>query len=259
MQRDRIPKYMAKELDNNHPIGIVEDINDPLFAGRCKIRVLRIMDDMPKEHLPWATPINSPIFGSTGAGSLSVPKVGKFVRVQFNNGDRYAPEYYAVQNVDNDLIQEIQDDYEGTHVILYDSDEELNIIYQRNSGFKMYYKGSFIQISPDSMITLEHANTDSVIQLEGQTCNISTKNEINIDAGTSVSINSSEVQAAGSQTTKVGPGPYTHAVLAEPLWGILKAFATALDAKLPPTPGVNVALLESLKSSATSKNVLISQ
>lgn len=253
------PEYIKKkDLNKNGYIGVVTNIKDPLFAGRCQVRVFEIMDNLPDDHLPWAVPVNSPIFGSSGAGSLSIPKLGAFVRVNFNNGDRYAPEYSAIQNIDNDLIQEIQDDYEGTHVLLYDVDEELNVIYQRNSGFKIYYKGSYLQISPDAMITLEHANTDSVIQLEGDVCNISTKNEINVSAGSSVSINADEVTAAGNNTTKIGPGPYNHAVLAEVLWPLLKSFATALDNKQPATPGVNVGLLESAKQSATSSNVLIS-
>lgn len=259
MREREIPKFIKKrDLNKDDYVGVVTNIKDPLFAGRCQIRVFRVHDHFPDDHLPWAVPINSPIFGSTGAGSLSVPKLGSFVRVKFNDGDRYAPEYKAIQNVDNDLIKEIQDDYEGTHVLLYDADEELNVIYQRNSGFKIFYKGSFLQISPDSMITLEHANTDSVIQLEGDVCNISTKNEINVSAGSAVNINADEVVSSGNNTTKVGPGPYNHAVLAEVLWPLLKSFATAIDNKQPATPGVNVGLLESAKQSATSSNVLIS-
>ncbi len=70
--------------------------------------------------------------------------------------------------------------------------------------------------------------------------------------------NADEVIAAGNRTTKVGPGPYYHAVMAEVLFPLLQTMATALDAKMPATPGVNVGLVEQAKHAATSNNVLIS-
>ena len=253
------PEFIDKALHDNDWIGVVTNINDPLASGRCQLRVFRLMDSIEESDLPWAIPVNSTIFAGNGAGSISVPKVGQIVRVQFNNGDIYAPEYTTIQNIDTELIDEIRDDYEGTHVLLYDPDEELNIIYQRNRGFQMYYKGSFIQISPDSMITIQHANQDSLIQMEGDVMNIVTKNEVNVTAGSKVNIEADEVRAAGNQATKVGPGPYNHAVMAEMLFPLLTTLATAIDAKLPSTPGVNVGLVDSVKQAATSTNVFISQ
>jgi len=42
-------------------IGIVEDRHDPLYLGRCKVRILahhtKDKDEMPTEELPWAMPI----------------------------------------------------------------------------------------------------------------------------------------------------------------------------------------------------------
>jgi len=253
------PRFMTTDLHDNDWIGVIEDNKDPLFAGRAKIRVFRLMDTLPVEDLPWAVPINSTRMAGNGAGSLSVPKIGIMVRVQFNNGDIHSPEYTTIQNIDSEMIQMIKDDYEGTHVLLYDPEAELNLIFQPETGFKIYYKESFVQISPDSMITIQHANQDSMIQLEGENCNIVTKNKINISAGSTVTLNGDEVVASGNQTTKIGPaGAYNHAVLAEPLWALLSTIATALDAKMPPTPGVNAGLIQSAKQAATSKNVLIS-
>jgi hypothetical protein len=215
------------------------------------------MDAIESANLPWAVPINSTFFGGDGAGSLSVPKIGSIVRVQFNNGDIYAPEYSTIQNVDTELIETIREDYDGTHVIAFDPDEGLNIIYQRNLGIQIFYRDSFIQISPDSMITIQHANQDSLIQLEGDKCNITTKNEVNVAAGAKVEITADEVIAAGNQTTKVGSPPYYHGVLAEPLFALLETMATAIDAKFPVTPGVGVAVVKAAKQAATSRNVLI--
>jgi len=254
----KVPKFVEKELQDKDCIGIVTNNKDPLYSGRCQVRVLQLMDEYDNDHLPWAHPLNSTVFAGNGAGSLSVPKIGHFVTIRFNNGDIYAPEYESIQNVDSQLIEEIRHDYEGTHVVLYDPDEELNVIYQRERGFMMFYRESFIQISPDSMITIEHANQESLIQLEGDKCNIVTKNEVNISAASKVDTTADEVRSAGNQTTKVGPGPYNSALLAEPMWALLTTLATAIDAKLPTTPGVNVGLVNEAKQVATSRNVKIS-
>jgi hypothetical protein len=252
--------FEMKDLHDNDFLGYVVDNHDPTFSGRCRVRVFRLMDDLDEKDLPWAVPINSTIFAGDGAGSISIPRRGIILRIQFNNGDIYSPEYTTIQNIDTQLIQRIKDDYDGTHVLLYDPDEELTVIYQRNSGFQMYYKGSFIQISPDSMITIEHANQESMIQLDGDKLSIVTKNEVNVSAAAKVSINADEVIASGNQATKLGPGPsYYHAVLAEVLFPLLQTMATALDAKMPQTPGVNVGLVQQAKQAATSTNVFISK
>jgi hypothetical protein len=254
----KIPNFVDRQMRDNDWIGVITNNQDPLFSGRCQVRVFILMDPLDAKDLPWAVPVNSTVFSGDGAGSLSIPKIGQFVRVQFNNGDIYAPEYTTIQNIDSQLIEEIKNDYDGTHVMLFDPDEELKMIYQRNSGFKIFYKESFIQISPDSMITIQHANQESLIQLEGDKCNIVTKNEINISASAKVDVTADEVRVAGNQTTKVGPGPYNHAVMAEILFPLLTTMATAIDAKMPATPGVNVGLVEQAKQAATSTNVLIS-
>lgn len=246
-----------KDLHDNDWLGVISNNIDPTFSGRCQVRVYRLMDHLNAKDLPWAVPINSTIFAGDGAGSLSVPKIGQIVRIQFNNGDIYSPEYTTIQNIDTQLIERIKNDYDGTHVMLYDPDEELTVIYQRNSGLQMFYRGSFIQISPDSMITIEHANQESLIQLEGDKLNIVTKNEVNVSAAAKVEITADESIIKGNQVTKVGTPPYYHAVLAEVLFPLLQTMATALDAKMPATPGVNVGLVQQAKQAATSTNVLI--
>jgi hypothetical protein len=239
-------------------IGVVHNATDPTFSGRAQIKVFGILDEVKEEHLPWATPTNSTIFAGNGAGSMSVPKVGMFVRVHFNNGDLYAPEYTVIQNVDSDLINRIKADYAGTHVLLYDPSEELTVIYQKLSGFQIYHKESFIQITPDSMITLQTPDNESIIQLDGDITRVVTKNEVEISAAAKATVSADEVIINGAQTTKIGPGPtYYHAVRGEPLIALLSTLATALDNKLPATPGVNYGLCEAAKQAMLSTNVLI--
>ena len=246
-----------KNLHDNDFLGIISSNLDPLFSGRAQIRVFRLHDNLDSKDLPWAVPINSTVFAGDGAGSLSIPKIGQIVRVQFNNGDLYSPEYTTIQNIDTALIEEIKADYDGTHVLLYDPDEELNVIYQRNRGFQIFYRGSFVQISPDSMITIQHANQDSLIQLNGDKMSIVTKNEIGISAAAKITMNADEVITSGNQVTKCGGPPYSPAVLGSVLFPLLQTMATAIDAKFPSTPGVNVGLVQQAQNACLSKNVLI--
>ena len=250
--------FIQHDYHDNDWIGIVVNPNDPTFSGRAQIRVFGLWDGIKDEHLPWSVPVNSTIFAGDGAGSLSIPKIGQFVRIQFNNGDMYAPEYTTIQNIDTELIKRIKDDYQGTHVLLYDPMVELTVIYQKGSGFQIYFKESFVQITPDTLITLSTPNGDSIVQMDGDIVNVTTKNEVNISAAAKVEVTADEVIVNGSQATKVGPGPYMHAMLAEPFWAMMSTLATALDAKMPATPGVNVGLVEAAKQSATSTNVMIS-
>jgi len=253
-------EFISHDLHDNDYLGIIINNVDYTYSGRCQVRVFGVLEQIKDEHLPWAYPVNSTIFGGNGAGSLSIPKNGQFVRVIFNNGDLYAPEYTTIQNIDSQLIDRIKNDYIGTHVLLFDPDQNITVIFQRTSGFLVNYNDSFFQISPDNMITLQHSNSDSIIQLDGDICRISTKNEVQISAAAKATITADESILNGKNTTKIGPpGNYYHAVLSEPLMGLLSAMAAAIDAKLPITPGVNVALVEEAKSAATSTNVLISK
>ena len=82
-------KFLKHNLHEEDWIGIVTNNQDPTFAGRAQVRVFGLMDSIIDEHIPWATPVNSLFYGGDGGGTLSVPKLGQFVRIQFNNGDLY--------------------------------------------------------------------------------------------------------------------------------------------------------------------------
>ena len=109
------------------------------------------------------------------------------------------------------------------------------------------------------MITLQTEDAESIIQLEGDVTRIATKNEVNIAAASKVTVDADEVIINGANTTKIGPGPYRQALLAEPVWALLTTMATAMDnAKIPVTGGAMVAQVEAAKLGATSTNVKIS-
>jgi len=90
----------------------VEDNNDPSMFGRIRARVYPMFADItPIDVLPWTVPAY-PIFegagfgdngysgysaysGYSGHGTFSVPKIGTFVFVFFEEGDIYQPVYFA--------------------------------------------------------------------------------------------------------------------------------------------------------------------
>ena len=208
---------------------------DPTFSGRCKVRVFGLFDDLPDQNVPWFTPINSTIFSSEGAGSISIPRVGDIVRVQFSNNDFYSGEYMALQNIDPSLIDEIKDDYQGTHVILYDAEKDLIVIYQPKTGYKMYLNGSVIKIDADGMIQLKHKNDSNVIEItndkiniisgNSSSINITTDGDVNVKGGT-VNVNSQNINLGSSNAS------YS-AVKGEALVRALKAICAELPQKYP--------------------------
>jgi hypothetical protein len=252
--------FRQHNLYDNDWIGVVINNQDPTFSGRAQVRVFTVMDGVKDEHLPWSVPMNSNIFAGNGAGNLSIPKIGQFVRVRFCNGDIYSPEITSIQNIDTDLVDTIKDDYQGTHVIAHDPEYGLSILHQPESGLLIFYRESFFQITPDSMITIQTEDADSLIQLEGDTTRIVTKNEVIVAAASKVEVTADEVVVAGANTTKVGPGPiYEDAIISDGLFAMLSSLASMIDAKTPPTPGVATGLVESQKLAAKSTNVKISR
>lgn len=214
---------------------------DPTFSGRCKVRVFGLFDDLPDQNVPWFVPIHSAVFSTEGAGSISIPKVGDIVRVDFSNNDFYSGEYRAIQNLDPGLIDEIKDDYQGTHVLLYDSDKDLIVIYQPKTGYKMYLNGSVIKIDADGMIQLKHKNDSNVVEVtndeinivsgNSSLINISTSGTVNIKGGT-VNINSNNVNIGSSNA------PYS-AVKGEMLVAALRSICAELPTKYPMGASMN--------------------
>jgi len=80
--------------------GVVEDNEDPLKQGRCRIRVFGIhsssLSEMNTESLPWSEQAG-PLFSGImqGIGISSVPVNGTWVWVFFERGEILKPVYFA--------------------------------------------------------------------------------------------------------------------------------------------------------------------
>ena len=149
--------FLEKEF-----IGKVEAIDDPRKEGRARIRVFGVYDDIAVEDLPWAYPKNKPVFfGQSGkGGAISIPKVGSTVAVRFNNGDPYSPEYFGIHELAQDVKDQLSADgeYEGSHIMLFDGDQELKIWFSVNDGITIQLKESSINIDQENLITVKTTN-----------------------------------------------------------------------------------------------------
>lgn len=233
-------------LSLNNYIGKVIYNKDPDYCGRCKIRVYGLMDEIEDKYLPWFTPINSCIFSGQGNGCISIPKIGTYVRVRFANGDIYSGEYTAIQNLDPNMINEIKDNYENTHVLCYDSDKDFYIMFQpskledgiqNGKGFKIYFGDSIMQITPDGRIYYQTAEAESVIEMDGDSIKIVGGADVTVAGVTNVNIIGGTINLKGNNVN-IGKGASEPAVLGNNLVSVLKSICTSIQQKMPISPGM---------------------
>lgn len=240
-------------------VGEIVDINDPNNWGRCKIRIYGKYDDIKDENLPWALPETNSAFSAAngGSGEFSTPKKGSKVRVRFFMGNHYQPVYSWIPRPNTAMIEKIKDSYEGAQVIRWDEDEKMRIWYTKKDGLNIELAGSQIIFNPDNSITIEHKDSDSLIELKGKNLNIVSKSNIDITAKTKINMESNKINVNGKKVD-VGANPNYSATLSEPLWAFLKSLAAVVDAKLPISPGVNSGLAVTAEQASTSKTVKVS-
>lgn len=221
---------MAKEY-----LGKVIYNEDPTFSGRCKVKVFSLFDDLPDHIVPWFIPANFSVFSGEGGGNISIPKVGDIVKVRFTNDDYYSGEYSSIQNLDPNLINEIKDDYLDTHVLLYDSEKDLIVIYQPKTGLKMYLNGSVIVIDADGMIQLKHKNNANVIEITENAITIVSGNnsQINLQTDGTVNVEGGNVKLVSSNVEIGDGGEKYSAVKGEKLISALQAMAMEIGMKYP--------------------------
>lgn len=182
MQENERSYLLSDDLGSKEWVGLVINASDPELMGRCRVRVYGIFDSLPDEHLPWAFPATNNTFagGEGGYAFISVPKVGTLVKIKFANGDRYSPQYTGIVNINPDVQSEIGDSYEGSHVLLFDVDEDMKIFYTPSKGLRIALKQSNITINPDTSIIIEHADSKSIIELNGSKISIVSQETVTV-------------------------------------------------------------------------------
>ena len=205
-------------------IGIVENTDDDIFEGRCRIRVFGKMDQrsdpedpeseytMPTESLPWARPSVSSSGGSnTGSGTFSVPKIGTILRVSFDNGNYYAPVYHESLYPSDETKAEIEAAYPNSHVLIYDTafgltggengteitnereGEHVKVFFTEEKGLMMDYTTTegptTINIKPDNSVEIINANGDTIVMLNDGNLTFTHSAQVTINSGANTEIN----------------------------------------------------------------------
>lgn len=240
---------------NKDYVGKVIYIDDVTHTGRCKVRVFGLFDYLEDDNIPWFTPGNITKFSSDGGGCIDIPKVGSIVKVKFPNGDFYSGEYYSLPMLDPKLVKEIEDDYEDAHVLVFDANEELVVIYQKMTGIKIYHKGSSFIIDPLGNIQLKHQNNSNVIEVnDNQIIITSSKGgenqtgTINISSGNAINIKAPTIHLE-SENILLGPTGKTHSIaVADDVVRALGTIVAELSNKIPIGSSLEGETWDSIKS-----------
>jgi hypothetical protein len=181
--------------------GIVVDNYDPLYKGRCKIRVFGLHSEtvcgqylILDDDLPWSSP--APNIGSSN-GTFNVPAIGE--RVYVNADDPYNIQYFGQVEVKSP-IKDLQ--YKNTalsdklKVIAYSED---NIEGEKN-WLKIYYlpeEGLTIECNGNSILLTKY---DDLLIRNNKGAEISLDNvsgDINIKAQGKINLMCNEVNLGG--------------------------------------------------------------
>ena len=185
----------------NMKTGIVVDNYDPLYKGRCKIRVFGLHSEticgqyiILDDDLPWASP--APNIGSSN-GTFNVPNIGD--RVYVNADDTYNIQYFGQVEIKSS-IKELQ--YKNTEmcdklkVIAYSEDN----MEGENNYLKIYYlpeDGLTIECNGNSILLTKY---DNLLIRNNKGAEISLDNvsgDINIKTEGKVNLNCNEVSLGG--------------------------------------------------------------
>lgn len=250
---------MAKNNVKKFNMGIVESVDDPTFSGRIKVRIEGLHDNIPTSQLPWCSYAGASMFSGNGGGSISIPRVGTAVRINLRDPkDNTSLEWIGTTQIDPDLINEIKSDYEGAHVLLYDSAADLTVKYQQGSGLVFYFNGSFIQFSPDNNIMIHYGEgatgtqiqlSDGRIDIQAQTqINLTTSNAINLEADTVTLRGDTAVQIKGDKAGEC-------AINGVQLISALLMLAQCIDEKVPQTGGQCVSYINAIKEGLLNQSI----
>lgn len=249
---------MSRLGQDNIIVATVESIDDPTFSGRIKARVKGFHDNMTTAQLPWCTYGGSSVASASGGGSISIPKVGQTIRVRFKDEKNTSMEWYGISTLDKNLINEIKSDYAGSQVLLYDSSNDLSIKYQNGTGLVLYYKGSYIQITPDNTITIHYGKgaTGTQIQLSDGRVDIQAQNQINITSGKSINLEADTITLDAKSALQLrGDKSGETAVNGIQLITALLTLANQIDQKVPQTAGQATSYINAIKEGLLNQQI----
>ena len=173
--------------------GIVIDNYDPLYKGRCKIRVFGLHSEIIggqylilDDDLPWSSP--APNISSSN-GSFNVPNIGE--RVYVNADDPYNIQYFGQVEVKS-AIKDLQ--YKNTEmsdklkVIAYSEDnmegekDYLKIFYLPEEGLTIECNGNSILLTKyDNLLIKNNKGAEISLDNVSGDINIKTEGKVNLN------------------------------------------------------------------------------
>ena len=191
--------------------GVVVENNDPKKAGRIKVNVFGVFDNIPVDNIPWAI-MADPFMGGLGDnGSSFIPEIDSHVFVFFENGDHEEPVYFAgapaIKDGEPDLPLESREEGEyphnkvfktkrGSYIEFDDTEDAVRIKIHHPSGTnrEIDNDGNVIEtIVGDETVNFDGDRTESI---EGDFSN-DTSGDINVSSGGGTTI---DVGADGTIT-----------------------------------------------------------
>ena len=239
--------FNADDLRTTQWVGIVEDTNDDIFEGRCKIRVYGKMDDrvdpedpesafiIPTAALPWSRPHQLMYGGSnSGSGKFEIPKLGSIVRITFDNGNFYQPVYHENVYPSDETKAEIEASYQNSHVLIYDTafgltgtledgvseatnereGEHIKVFFTEEKGLMMDYTTTegptTVNVKPDNSVEIINANGDSIIMLNDGNITFTHSAQFTINSGADTVINATTNTVVNCVEAKINASAETH-------------------------------------------------
>ena len=192
--------FYEDDLKTMNFVGEVINNIDDTGLGRIKVKVFGKYDNLVEEDIPWARPGNQYI-----EGLYSVPKVGTIVNIDFDNGSDYHPIYTYRNTVTQDLSDEIGEDVENFHSLIYDTVLEggLKIFYSTNEekGLILNLKDTVINVKNDNSINIVNPNGDNIILSNDGKLNITLSDNTTTSMKTKVENISDSLEINTKKTT----------------------------------------------------------
>jgi hypothetical protein len=235
-----LDNLFADNLKDTNWLGRVVDNQDPDLEGKVKVRVFGKFDDISDEDLPWARPCNRITGGSaTGSGFHSVPKVDSVVGIQFDNGDIYAPEFFYIQEISDELKAEIESSYDNAHSLIYDTVTEggVRVFFTEERGLMLDYKETQINIKNDNSITIRTASGRSVIEIKDDgTLTITQSDNITITTDANINVECSNLIVDNATSIELGSGAIERVILGDSFMNLFNTHTHVGNLGAPTSP-----------------------
>jgi len=268
-------KLLAETFLGNYR-GIVVDVDDPVKAGRVRVKVHPMMDGIEDETvLPWALPATPIGGGLEDTGSICVPEIGSIVWVFFENGEVMNPVYFASSISRRDevalmpkLAQEIADETVVTqntekvagvvkadgsvwneagaaYAAKYPEDCVIKVgghvlEFDKTEGqerVKIYHAaGSWVEIDKDGNIAVHAKGDSSDVALGSKTVYVN--NKIDIVAGGEVGIKGVNVLVKALSIVNENLGTNTDFLVKQAIIPLLNIFIGLYNLHVHAVPGV---------------------